>query len=100
MKSLCNFLPQIRALGETQENKEAVCYEESQQAVHGSKETGTINQHGNFSQAGLYMASLQVDQIYAERDILTFADNPFVVSIFCTFQTKVRNDAQYRNSLI
>ncbi|XP_065834471.1 microtubule-associated serine/threonine-protein kinase 3-like isoform X3 [Oscarella lobularis] len=30
----------------------------------------------------------QVDQIYAERDILTFADNPFVVSIFCTFQTK------------
>lgn len=31
----------------------------------------------------------QVDQVYAERDILTFTDNPFVVSFFCSFETKV-----------
>jgi microtubule-associated serine/threonine kinase len=30
----------------------------------------------------------QVDQVFTERDILTFADNPFVVSIYCSFQTK------------
>ncbi|PAA56462.1 hypothetical protein BOX15_Mlig033204g1 [Macrostomum lignano] len=30
----------------------------------------------------------QVDQAFAERDILSFADNPFVVSLFCTFETK------------
>jgi len=31
----------------------------------------------------------QVDQVYAERDILTFTDNPFVVSFYCSFETKV-----------
>lgn len=31
----------------------------------------------------------QVDQVYAERDIMTFTDNPFVVGLFCTFETKV-----------
>ncbi|XP_074642526.1 microtubule-associated serine/threonine-protein kinase 2-like isoform X2 [Tubulanus polymorphus] len=30
----------------------------------------------------------QVEQVFAERDILTFADNPFVVSMFCSFETK------------
>ncbi|TPP67732.1 Microtubule-associated serine/threonine-protein kinase 2 [Fasciola gigantica] len=30
----------------------------------------------------------QVDQVFAERDIMTFADNPFVVSMCCTFETK------------
>nr|VZI09094.1 unnamed protein product [Spirometra erinaceieuropaei] len=30
----------------------------------------------------------QVDQVFAERDILSFADNPFVVSLYCTFETK------------
>ncbi|ESO06784.1 hypothetical protein HELRODRAFT_77046, partial [Helobdella robusta] len=30
----------------------------------------------------------QVDQVYAERDILTFTDNPFVVSFYCSFETK------------
>uniref|UniRef100_A0A0N5A3N4 non-specific serine/threonine protein kinase n=1 Tax=Parastrongyloides trichosuri TaxID=131310 RepID=A0A0N5A3N4_PARTI len=30
----------------------------------------------------------QVDQVYAERDILTFTDNPFVVSFFGSFETK------------
>ena len=30
----------------------------------------------------------QVDQVFAERDILSFADNPFVVSMFCSFETK------------
>ncbi|XP_064625162.1 microtubule-associated serine/threonine-protein kinase 3-like isoform X3 [Lineus longissimus] len=30
----------------------------------------------------------QVEQVFAERDILTFADNPFVVSMYCSFETK------------
>ncbi|XP_023931930.1 microtubule-associated serine/threonine-protein kinase 3-like isoform X3 [Lingula anatina] len=30
----------------------------------------------------------QVEQAFAERDILTFTDNPFVVSLYCTFETK------------
>ncbi|XP_014679015.1 PREDICTED: microtubule-associated serine/threonine-protein kinase 3-like [Priapulus caudatus] len=30
----------------------------------------------------------QVDQAYAERDIMTFTDNPFVVTMFCTYETK------------
>jgi microtubule-associated serine/threonine kinase len=32
----------------------------------------------------------QVDQVYAERDIMTFTDNPFVVGLFCSFETKVQ----------
>ena len=32
----------------------------------------------------------QVQQVFYERDILSFADNPFVVGLWCTFQTKVR----------
>jgi microtubule-associated serine/threonine kinase len=31
----------------------------------------------------------QVDQVFAERDIMSFTDNPFVVSMFCSFETKV-----------
>ena len=31
----------------------------------------------------------QVQQVFYERDILTFAENPFVVGMWCTFQTKV-----------
>lgn len=31
----------------------------------------------------------QIDQVYAERDILTFTDNPFVVSFYGSFETKV-----------
>ncbi|KAK2181191.1 hypothetical protein NP493_407g03038 [Ridgeia piscesae] len=30
----------------------------------------------------------QVEQVFAERDILTFTDNPFVVSLYCSFETK------------
>ena len=30
----------------------------------------------------------QVEQVFAERDILSFADNPFVVSLYCSFETK------------
>uniref|UniRef100_A0A182W1Z9 non-specific serine/threonine protein kinase n=1 Tax=Anopheles minimus TaxID=112268 RepID=A0A182W1Z9_9DIPT len=30
----------------------------------------------------------QVEQVFAERDILSFADNPFVVSMYCSFETK------------
>lgn len=30
----------------------------------------------------------QVEQAYAERDIMSFTDNPFVVSMFCSFETK------------
>ncbi|ESN99204.1 hypothetical protein HELRODRAFT_189030 [Helobdella robusta] len=29
-----------------------------------------------------------VEQVFAERDILTFIDNPFVVSFYCSFETK------------
>jgi microtubule-associated serine/threonine kinase len=31
----------------------------------------------------------QVDQVFAERDIMSFTDNPFVVSMYCSFETKV-----------
>ncbi|KAF5304296.1 hypothetical protein FQR65_LT07988 [Abscondita terminalis] len=30
----------------------------------------------------------QVEQAFAERDILSFADNPFVVSMYCSLETK------------
>jgi microtubule-associated serine/threonine kinase len=30
----------------------------------------------------------QVEQVFAERDILSFSDNPFVVGMFCSFETK------------
>lgn len=30
----------------------------------------------------------QVQQVFAERDILTFAENPFVVGMWCCFETK------------
>ncbi|XP_076338832.1 microtubule-associated serine/threonine-protein kinase 2-like isoform X1 [Tachypleus tridentatus] len=30
----------------------------------------------------------QVEQVFAERDIMSFTDNPFVVGMFCTFETK------------
>ncbi|XP_026473119.1 microtubule-associated serine/threonine-protein kinase 3 isoform X2 [Ctenocephalides felis] len=30
----------------------------------------------------------KVEQVFAERDILSFADNPFVVSMYCSFETK------------
>ena len=30
----------------------------------------------------------QIEQAFAERDILCFTDNPFVVSLHCTFETK------------
>ena len=31
--------------------------------------------------------SVQVDQVFAERDILSFADNPFVVTFYCSFES-------------
>jgi serine/threonine protein kinase len=34
----------------------------------------------------------QVEQVFAERDIMTFTDNPFVVSLYCSFETKVSPD--------
>lgn len=30
----------------------------------------------------------QVDQVFTERDIMSFSDNPFVVIMFCSFETK------------
>uniref|UniRef100_A0A8C5BLX0 non-specific serine/threonine protein kinase n=1 Tax=Gadus morhua TaxID=8049 RepID=A0A8C5BLX0_GADMO len=30
----------------------------------------------------------EIQQAFVERDILTFAENPFVVSMFCSFQTR------------
>lgn len=32
----------------------------------------------------------QIEQVFLERDILSFTDNPFVVSMYCSFETKVR----------
>lgn len=31
----------------------------------------------------------QVEQVFSERDIMSFTDNPFVVSMYCSFETKV-----------
>ena len=31
----------------------------------------------------------QIEQVFLERDILSFTDNPFVVSMYCSFETKV-----------
>lgn len=31
----------------------------------------------------------QLEQVFLERDILSFTDNPFVVSMYCSFETKV-----------
>ena len=36
----------------------------------------------------LPIISLQVDQVFAERDIMCFTDNPFVVSMYCSFETR------------
>ena len=30
----------------------------------------------------------QVDQVFAERDIMSFTDNPFVVSMYCSYETR------------
>lgn len=30
----------------------------------------------------------QVEQVFAERDILSFTDNPFVVTLYCSFETR------------
>ncbi|XP_014258754.1 microtubule-associated serine/threonine-protein kinase 3 isoform X2 [Cimex lectularius] len=30
----------------------------------------------------------QIEQVFAERDIMSFTDNPFVVSMYCSFETK------------
>ncbi|XP_078279847.1 microtubule-associated serine/threonine-protein kinase 3-like isoform X2 [Rhinoraja longicauda] len=30
----------------------------------------------------------QIEQVFVERDILTFAENPFVVSMYCSFETR------------
>ena len=30
----------------------------------------------------------QLQQVFTERDIMTFTDNPFVVALICTFETK------------
>lgn len=37
----------------------------------------------------------QVEQVFAERDIMSFTDNPFVVSMYCSFETKVRACARH-----
>lgn len=38
----------------------------------------------------------QVEQVFAERDIMSFTDNPFVVSMYCSFETKVCNHCKSR----
>lgn len=31
----------------------------------------------------------QTEQVFTERDIMSFTDNPFVVSMYCSFETQV-----------
>lgn len=31
----------------------------------------------------------QIEQVFAERDIMSFTDNPFVVTMYCSFETRV-----------
>ena len=35
----------------------------------------------------------QVQNIFQERDVLTVAENPFVVGLWCSFQTEVQHYA-------
>ncbi len=35
-----------------------------------------------------FISKSQVDQVFAERDIMSFTDNPFVVSMYCSFETR------------
>lgn len=37
----------------------------------------------------------QVEQVFAERDIMSFTDNPFVVSMYCSFETKVSRSIDF-----
>lgn len=46
-----------------------------------------VTKWDNYEQCG----TLQVSQVFAERDILEFTDNPFVVGMWCSFETKVEN---------
>lgn len=52
-----------------------------------------IETHQKFALKKLRKSNLalrnQIDQVYAERDILQFTDNPFVVSFYGSFETKV-----------
>ena len=40
------------------------------------------------SVVSMFDFQFQVEQVFAERDILTFTDNPFVVSMYCSFESK------------
>ena len=42
----------------------------------------------------------QVNQVFAERDILEFTDNPFVVGMWCSFETKVMMVAIYYTNVL
>jgi len=42
----------------------------------------------------------KVEQVFAERDIMSFTDNPFVVSMYCSFETKVSFDLDVANLVI
>jgi microtubule-associated serine/threonine kinase len=35
----------------------------------------------------------QIEQVFAERDIMSFTDNPFVVTMYCSFETRVSNSS-------
>ena len=41
-----------------------------------------------FRQVTVWFLLFKVQQVFAERDILTFAENPFVVGMWCSFETK------------
>lgn len=42
----------------------------------------------------------QIEQVFAERDIMSFTDNPFVVSMYCSFETKVNTKVFLQHVLL
>ena len=47
-------------------------------------EAATLSSSGGVARTNIYIRS----QVFCERDIMTFVENPFVVSLCCSFQTQ------------
>jgi microtubule-associated serine/threonine kinase len=58
-------------------------------AVHLVKHRQTLERYAmkKISKTHLMLRN-QIEQVFVERDIMTFTDNPFVVALICTFETK------------
>ncbi|CAM4746782.1 unnamed protein product [Rotaria magnacalcarata] len=58
-------------------------------AVHLIKHRQTLGRYAmkRISKSNLILRN-QIEQAFVERDIMTFTDNPFVVALICTFETK------------